>query len=108
MRSPTSSMKKIRAELLRRGRQVSNMTVSRRLSKEFNLKSYKLPKKQRLMPTVKNPSVYSLLITISIGPSSNGGKVLFFLTNRPSNSLWFESGTSVDQLENVLMTDRLY
>ena len=40
VRSPTSSMKKIRAELLRRGR-ISHMTVSRRLSKEFNLKSYK-------------------------------------------------------------------
>ena len=39
MRSPTSSMKKIKAELLRRGRKVSHMTVSRRLSKEFNLKS---------------------------------------------------------------------
>ena len=39
VRSPTSSMKKIRAKLLRRGRRISHMTVSRRLSKEFNMKS---------------------------------------------------------------------
>ena len=49
MRSPTSSMKKIKAELLRRGRKVSHMTVSRRLSKEFNLKSYKPAKKPGLL-----------------------------------------------------------
>ena len=48
MRSPTTSMKKIKAELLRRGRKVSHMTVSRRLSKECNLKSYKPAKKPRL------------------------------------------------------------
>ena len=53
MRSPTSSMKKIKAELLRRGRKVGHMTVSRRLSKEFNLKSYKPAKKPRLTPTMK-------------------------------------------------------
>ena len=47
MRSPTSSMKKIKAELLRRGRKVSHMTVSRRLSKKFNLKSYKSAKKNK-------------------------------------------------------------
>ena len=46
-------MKKIKAELLRRGRKVSHMTVSRRLSKEFNLKSYKPAKKPRLTPAMK-------------------------------------------------------
>ena len=53
MRSPTSSMKKIKAELLCRDRKVSHMTVSRRLSKEFNLKSYKPAKKPRLTPAMK-------------------------------------------------------
>ena len=53
MRSPTSSMKKIKAELLRRGRKVSHMTVSRRLSKEFSLKSYKPAEKPRLTPAMK-------------------------------------------------------
>ena len=53
VRSPTSSMKKIRAELLRRGRQISHMTVSRRLSKEFNMKSYKPAKKPRLTAAMK-------------------------------------------------------
>ena len=53
VRSPTSSMKKIRAELLRRGRPISHMTVSRRFSKEFNLKSYKPAKKPRLTATMK-------------------------------------------------------
>ena len=46
-------MKKIKAEFLRRGRKVSHMTVSRRLSKEFNLKSYKPAKKPRLTPAMK-------------------------------------------------------
>ena len=46
-------MKKIRAELLRRGRRISHMTVSRCLSKEFNLKSYKPAKKPRLTATMK-------------------------------------------------------
>ena len=53
VRSPTSSMKKIRAELLRRGRRISHMTVSKRLSKEFNLKSYKPAKKPRLTAAMK-------------------------------------------------------
>ena len=44
MRSPTSSMKKIKTNLLRRSRQVSGMFVFKRLSKQFNLKSYKLDK----------------------------------------------------------------
>ena len=48
VRSTTNSMKKIRVKLLRRGRRISHMTVSRRLSKEFNLKSYKPAKKPRL------------------------------------------------------------
>ena len=37
VRSPTSSMKKIRAELLCRSRRISHLTVSRRLSEEFKL-----------------------------------------------------------------------
>ena len=53
VRSLTSSMKKIRAELLRRGRRISHITVSRRLSKEFNLKSHKLAKKPRLTAAMK-------------------------------------------------------
>ena len=46
-------MKKIRAELLRRGRRISHMTVSKRLSKEFNLKLYKPAKKPRLTAAMK-------------------------------------------------------
>ena len=53
VRSPTSSINKIRAELMRRGRRISHMTVSRRLSKEFNLKSYKPAKKPRLTVAMK-------------------------------------------------------
>ena len=53
MRSPTSSMKKIRAELLRRGCRISHMTVSRSLCKEFNMKSYKPAKKPRLIAAMK-------------------------------------------------------
>ena len=39
--------------MLRRGCKVSHMTVSRRLSKEFNLKSYQPAKKPRLTPAMK-------------------------------------------------------
>ena len=46
-------------------------------------------------------------MTIIIGPPSNGEKCSF-PTNRPSDSLCFESGTSVDYLENVLTTDTPY
>ena len=53
VRSPTSSTKKIRAELLRRGRRISHMTISRRLSKDFNMKSYKPDKKPRLTAAMK-------------------------------------------------------
>ena len=53
VRSPTSSMKKIRAELLRRGHRISHMTVSRRLSKEFNMKSHKPAKKPWLTAAMK-------------------------------------------------------
>ena len=53
VRSPTSSIKKIRAKLLCSGCQISHMTVSRHLSKEFNLKSYKPAKKPRLTAAMK-------------------------------------------------------
>ena len=53
MRSLTSSMKKIRTELLRRDRRISHMTISRRLFKEFNLKSHKPTKKPRLTAAMK-------------------------------------------------------
>ena len=53
VRSPTISIKKIRAELLRRGCQINHMIAFRRLSKEFNLKSYKPAKKPRLTAPMK-------------------------------------------------------
>ena len=106
MRSPTSSMKKIKAELLRRGRKVSHMTVSRRLSREFNLKSYKPAKKLRLTPAMKAKRLQFANNHQRWMPRN--GKMCFFPTNRPSNSLRFEKVTSVDHLENVLMTDIPY
>ena len=54
VRSSTSSMKKIMAELLHRGCRVSHMTVSRRLSEEFNMKSYEPAKKPRLTAAMKD------------------------------------------------------
>ena len=47
------SIKKIRAILVRRGSGISHITVSRRLSKEFNLKSYKPAKKTRLTAAMR-------------------------------------------------------
>ena len=52
-RSPTSSCNKVRANLLRKGTDVSISTVSRRLSKEFGLKSCKPTKKTKLTPIMK-------------------------------------------------------
>ena len=106
VRLPTSSMKKIRAELLRRGRRISHMTVSRRLSKEFNLKSYKPAKKTRLTAAMKAKRL-QFANNHQHWIAEQWGKC-FFSTNQSSNSLWFERGTSVDQLENVLMRDTPY
>ena len=77
VRSPTSSMKKIRAELLRRGRRISHMTVSRRLSKEFNLKSYKPAKKPRLTAAMKAKRL-QFANNHQHWTAEQWGKVLFF------------------------------
>ena len=52
-RSPTSSCKKVRANLLKKGTDVSVSTISRRLSKEFGLKSGNPAKKTKLTPLMK-------------------------------------------------------
>ena len=53
VRSPTSSTKKLQAALLRKGTRVTQMTISRRLSREFNLKLYKPARKPKLTPVMK-------------------------------------------------------
>ena len=53
VRSPTSSTKKLQAALLGKGTRVTQMTISRRLSREFNLKSYKPAQIPRLTPVMK-------------------------------------------------------
>ena len=52
-RSPLSSIIKVRAALLERGVTVGRVTVSRRLSLEFGLKSYKPARKPCLTPAMK-------------------------------------------------------
>lgn len=52
-RSPTSSCKKVQSRLLQKGCELSLNTISRRLSKEFHLKSYKPAKKPKLTPAMK-------------------------------------------------------
>jgi len=99
MRSPTSSIKKIAAELLRRGPRVPICSFPGVYS-IWNRKNR--PKKGLLLQW--KLSVHSLLITINNERTSNG-KSVFYPTNRPSNNLWFQSATSVDHQENVLMTD---
>ena len=106
VRPPTSSMKKIKAEFMRRGRRISHMTVSRRLSKEFDMKSYKPAKKLRLTAAMKAKRL-QFANNHQHWTAEQWEKVLF-PTNQPSNSLWFERGTSVDQLENVLIRDTPY
>ena len=53
VRSPTNSTKKLQAALLRKGMRVTQMTISQRLSRKFNLKSYKPAQKPRLTPVMK-------------------------------------------------------
>ena len=53
VRSATSSTKKLQAALLQKDTRVTQMTISRRLSREFNLKSYKSTRKPRLTPVMK-------------------------------------------------------
>lgn len=53
VKSPSSSIRKIRSTLLSHEVNVSSMTVSRRLSKDFNLKSFKPAAKPKLTPTMK-------------------------------------------------------
>ena len=53
VRFPTSFTKKLQAALLRKDTRVTQMTISRRLSREFNLKSYKPARKPRLTPVMK-------------------------------------------------------
>ena len=52
-RSPMGSVSKVRGALVERGVSVSRMTVSRRLSQELSLKSYKPARKLRLTPAMK-------------------------------------------------------
>ena len=52
-RSPTSSCKKLPANLFRKGADASISTIFRRLSKEFGLKSCKPAKKPKLTPLMK-------------------------------------------------------
>jgi len=52
-RLPLSSVNKVRAALLERRFTVGRMTVFRRLSREFGLKSYKPARKPRLTPAMK-------------------------------------------------------
>ena len=53
LRSSTSSTKKLDTALLRKGTRVTQMTISRRLSREFNRKSYKPARKPRITPVMK-------------------------------------------------------
>ena len=53
VKSPNSSCKKVQANLLRHGTEVSISTISRRLSKKFGLKSYKPAAKSRLTSAMK-------------------------------------------------------
>ena len=52
-RCPTSSCKKLRANLFRKGADLSISTISRKLSKEFGFKSCKPAKKPKLTPLMK-------------------------------------------------------
>lgn len=91
MRSPMSSCKKIRAALRLKGTEISLSTVSRRLSKEFGLKSRKPARKPRLTPVMKKRD-WTLPDDIATGLSRSGRKCCSQM-NRPCNSLYLARGT---------------
>ena len=81
IRSPTSSMKKIKTDLLRRSCPISLMFVFKHLSKEFNLKSHK-PAKNFFIELVRD-FITILLIMWSSGLFLVGiGAILLTLCNR--------------------------
>ena len=101
-----SSIKKIRAKLVCRGDGISLITVSRRLSKEFNQKSCK-PTKKASLPAVMKVKGLEFASNHQHCTDEQWVKVLFSDKSH-SNSMWFERGSSVDQLENVLIRDAPY
>ncbi len=84
--SPMSSCKKIRAALRLKGTEISLSTVSRRLSKEFGLKSRKPARKPRLTPVMKKRD-WTLPDDIATG------RKCCSQMNRPCNSLYLARGT---------------
>ena len=69
--------KKKSLSLLRRGRRINHMTVSRRLSKEFNMKPYKPAKKPRLTAAIKTKRL-QFANNHQHWTAEQWGKVLFF------------------------------
>ena len=103
MRSPIGSIKKNRAKLVRRGGGISHITVFRRLSKEFNQKSYKPAKKTRLTAAMKVKGL-EFASNHQHWTAEQWVRVLF-CDESPSNSLWFERGSSVDQQQTAKRFD---
>ena len=91
MRSPMSACKKIRASLRLKGTEISLSTVSRRLSKEFGLKSRKPARTPRLTTVMKKRD-WTLPDDIATGLSRSGRKC-WSQMNRPYNSLYLARGS---------------
>ena len=81
VRSPISSTKKLQAALLRKGTRVTQMTISRRLSREFNLKQYKPARKPRLTPVLNTKSHENIVIGLF-----NNGQKFYSRTSQPSKN----------------------
>ena len=81
MRSPTSSLKKIRTDLLRRSRPVSHMFVFKRLSKELLSKLYK-PFKNFFIELVSDFITILLTVWSSRAMVIRGLPVFFFYRYR--------------------------
>ena len=100
MRSTISTCCKIRVNLLKNGTKISISTVSRRLSKGFDLKSYKPAEKPRLTSAMKKKRFF-VPIKIFIGLWKNGDE-FYFLTNLQINSLQGGRGTFKDRKFNSM------
>ena len=98
--SPKSSFKKPRAILRLKGAAISSSTVSRCLSKEFELKSHRPARKPHLTTVIKNKNVIAFELSLN-------GRKCCFLMNAPCSSLYLTTCTLGGHQVSILTRNML-
>ena len=91
MQSSICSCRKIRANLLKNGTDISIGAVSRRLSKEFSLKSHRLAPKPRLTTAMKKKRLS--FANKHLHPTAENKEQFYSLTSLQFSSLQCRRGT---------------